>query len=163
MPRIFRALTSALSLALFTAGCATYRIVPNTGLALYVEPFQNHSLEPQIEVFLTAHLKNTIAERPGFTLARNTKTADATLRGTILDCHREVDFFSQDEEVEMAAYRVKIAYTLAVEGKEHTGILEGVWHVSLASGFDRKKFLDNLADSLAASLYLRLVNDVSQQ
>ncbi|MFA5645963.1 MAG: LPS assembly lipoprotein LptE [Candidatus Ratteibacteria bacterium] len=162
MARILRLLSlPLLSFALLSlAGCAGYSIVSDSKSTVYVHPFLNKTLEPQLDLFLTRQLKKIILERPGISLAQDETHADIVIKGTIVECVRGVDFFSKDEEVEMARYTVSIAYAFHSGENKTSDTLTGVWHASLVTGFNRYSLLSNLADSLANSIYMRLIEYV---
>ncbi|MBI5766199.1 MAG: hypothetical protein HZA93_00270 [Verrucomicrobia bacterium] len=57
--------------------------------SIYVEPVANKTLVPQAREAVTTHLRQTLLRDARLTLAHSPENADATLRVTITDFHRD--------------------------------------------------------------------------
>ncbi len=85
-----------VSLALGCCGltaCSHYRVGTDAKLAftsLYVEPVANKTMLPQARALLTTQLREAFERDGRVVLANSPEAADATLRVTIRDYHRDV-------------------------------------------------------------------------
>lgn len=94
MTRCFSFLCAALGLLLATAGCSHYHLgsstAPLTFSSLYVAPVTMRTLVPEAQAIIGTQLREAFLHDGRLTLANSDAAADATLRITIKDYHREV-------------------------------------------------------------------------
>jgi hypothetical protein len=87
------ALLGAALLSALAGGCSHYQLGTGgklTFTTLYVEPVANQTLLPQAQTLLSTHLRERFARDGRVTLVNSPEGADATLKVTINDYHREV-------------------------------------------------------------------------
>ena len=83
---------AAWSLAL-PPGCANYRLGTGAKLSfhtLYVEPVANKTMLPQAREIVSTQLREAFARDGRVALVNSPESADATLRVTLTDYHRDV-------------------------------------------------------------------------
>lgn len=80
-------------IGLLSSGCAGYRLGTDAELAfstLYIAPVEMRTLLPQAQPILANSLKSAFTENGRVTVVNSANDADAVLRITVRDYHREV-------------------------------------------------------------------------
>jgi Lipopolysaccharide-assembly len=93
LTRAVFAVVATTALLLSGTGCSHYRLGTEGKLAfstLYIEPVANQTLLPQAQALMSTQLRERFARDGRVTLVNSPESADATLKVSIKDYHRDV-------------------------------------------------------------------------
>ncbi len=147
-----------IEILLFLSGCS-YKLISPSEKTVYVDYFSNHSLQPQIEIWLQKNLKKTIAESPVFSLVNDRENADIVICGVINDFSRNPEFISESSQVIMASYKVRISLNIEKNGRILQKRLEQIYSLELTTKFRMDHLLDMLSKKLSQDIYCQLISD----
>ena len=145
---------------LFLSGCGYHFIKYNTEKKVFISPFENYSLQPQIEIYTISKLYEMILNYPGFIPVKNKENADIIIKGKIKKVKRPPIFFSTENanEIVMAKFSVEVE-TEIYKGKKivSKNLIKEILPVELLNGFKEEEMLERLGTQIARRLFFILV------
>src|SRR4051794_3695698 len=99
LPRMFSVLGVVAFCVLGFTGCGHYQLGTESKLSfrtLYIEPIENQTMLPQAHAVVSTQLRETFARDGRVTLVNAAADADATLKVTLNDYHRDVAAVRED-------------------------------------------------------------------
>ncbi len=111
-----------------SCGYTTKEVLPSNIGSIAVQPFENHTFEPGLEINLNQKLTERILFE-GVARLESPSSAEAILRGVLLEYRRDPLRYSDTEEVE--EYRLKLIVDVVLESSPTHEIL---WRESSFTG-----------------------------
>lgn len=140
------------------SGCS-YKIINPSEKTVYVDCFSNHSLQPQIEIWLLKNLKKTIVESPVFSLVNDKEKADIVISGVIDDFTRSPEFISESGQIIMASYKAKVSLVISQNGIISQKPIEQVYFLELSKRFKMDYLLDMISKKISQDIHYQLISD----
>lgn len=145
--------------ALFLFSGCSYKLINPSEKTVYVDYFSNHSLQPQLEIWLLKNLKKTIVESPVFSLVNDKENADIVINGIINDCTRSPEFISESGQIIMASYKAKVSLVIERNGRISQKSIEQVYFLELSKKFKMDYLLNMLSKKISQDIYYQLISD----
>lgn len=151
-----RNLLICISIIFLFTGCS-YQLINPEQTTVYVEIFSNHTLQPEIDLYLLKNLKKTITRSPGFILASSKSSADIIISGIIEEFSRNPEFISKSDQIIMASYRVKILLNIEKNHQIMKRNIDQIYSLELATEFKKDYLLDQLSNKISQDIYFQLL------
>lgn len=130
----------------------------NTGQkTVYIEPFSNLTLQPEIDIYLLKNLKKTFLQSPGFTLVSNKTEAHIIIHGRIQQFSRNPEFVSESDQIVMASYKVKIALQIERNGNTMQKEIDQIYFLELSDKLKTDLLLDNITKKISQDIYFNCI------
>lgn len=102
----------AAGLAVWTTGCAGYKLGPSNGMAageksVQIVPFINSTLEPRLSDAVTSALRKELQRDGTYKLATR-NAGDIVVNGKIIQYHRQEQSFVPEDIITARDYRVSL-------------------------------------------------------
>ncbi|MCX7706107.1 MAG: LPS assembly lipoprotein LptE [bacterium] len=150
-------ITTNLFTIFFIAGCGYHMIKPDEK-TVYIEPFSNHTLQPEIDLYLLKNLKKTLAQSPGFITVSRRNEADIFVRGKIQEFTRNPEFISESDSIVMASYKVKVSVEITKNGTTQKKDIVQVYFMELSEKLKTDLLLDDITKKISQDIFFHLIN-----
>lgn len=148
-------LVAANIFILLLAGCG-YKLINPSQKSVYVEPFSNFTIQPEIDLYLVKNLKKTLAQSVGFMVVSNKKDADIIIRGMIHKFIRNPEFIAESDNLIMASYRIKVIVEIEKENQTRQKEIEQTYFLELSEKLNTQQLLEIISNRISQDIYLKL-------
>jgi len=132
---------------------------------VFISPFENYSLQPQVEVYTLGKLYEIMLSYPGFAPVKNKENADIVLKGKIKRIERPPVFFSTEKTNEIVMARFSVEIEIAIyKGKKLVSkdLIKESIAVELLNDFKEEEMLEKLGTQIAKKVFFLLVKKHEQ-
>jgi len=154
-----------ISIVLLLSGCGYHLIKYNMEKKVFISPFENYSLQPQVEVYTLGKLYEIMLSYPGFAPVKNKENADIVLKGKIKRIERPPVFFSTEKTNEIVMARFSVEIEIAIyKGKKLVSkdLIKESIAVELLNDFKEEEMLEKLGTQIAKKVFFLLVKKHEQ-
>ncbi|MCM8816758.1 MAG: LPS assembly lipoprotein LptE [Candidatus Omnitrophica bacterium] len=151
-------LVAANIFILLLAGCG-YKLINPSQKTVYVEPFSNFTIQPEIDLYLVKNLKKTLAQSVGFMVVSNKKDADIIIRGMIHKFIRNPEFIAGSDNLIMASYRIKVIVEIEKENQTRQKEIEQTYFLELSEKLNTQQLLEIISNRISQDIYLKLIEE----
>ncbi|MCM8758321.1 MAG: LPS assembly lipoprotein LptE [Candidatus Omnitrophica bacterium] len=151
-------LVAANIFILLLAGCG-YKLINPSQKSVYVEPFSNFTIQPEIDLYLVKNLKKTLAQSVGFMVVSNKKDADIIIRGMIHKFIRNPEFIAESDNLIMASYRIKVIVEIEKENQTRQKEIEQTYFLELSEKLNTQQLLEIISNRISQDIYLKLIEE----
>jgi len=145
-----------ISFLFLFAGCG-YQLIKNQSTKnFFISNFENLTLQPQLQIYLTDNLEEKILSYPYFKLTKNKGKADIIVDGAIKKFEREPLFFSSGDSSNIIIAKFIVSVDLKLtKGEEQifqTTLNENL-SISLSQNYKEEEMMRKITDLISQKIF----------